>query len=148
MYTYYTSFSFLVVSLLTQGSWIQPALSVLSCLSILHHAKYYERYFGRKYVQLADRVVSHAIGVKGMYEVTRIPHTYENAMVLMVLYSCASYVAIVYHRYLRNNDLWLLHKTIHIVSAFALWLLYQMTHNPTLVCQRLCPAQSVPLLTH
>lgn len=125
MFTYYSSFAFLLVSLFAHGSWMQPYLSVLSATSVLHHAKYYDNYWGRRWVQFADRCVAHVVGFRALYEGMSIPITDENRINLILCNLCFAYVGAVYYTRLRWIDDWNLHKSIHIMGSLGLWLLYQ-----------------------
>lgn len=129
MYTYYSSFAFLAVSLIAQGSWLQPYLSVLCATSILHHAKFYQDYWGRGWVQFVDRCVAHVVGVRAMYESLNTPMTDQNRWSLILCNTCFAYVAAVYYGRLRWVDDWNLHKSIHIIGALGLWLLYESAHR-------------------
>lgn len=138
MYTYYSSFAFIGVSLLATGSWMQSWLSVLGATSILHHAKYYENYPGRELVQIADRTAAHVVGFRALWDLSNVEITPENSMAVMACYTMFAYVAVVYHTYLRNQDRWTLHSTIHYIGAISLWLLHQLQYNKTLYCLREC----------
>lgn len=140
MYTYYSSFAFLAVSLLTAGSWMQPYLSVLSATSILHHAKFYQNYPGRRIVQWVDRGLAHLVGFRAMYDLSTTAITNANQWMIYTTYVCFFYVAMVYHGRLRHIDDWPLHKSIHVIGAFGLWLLYNCKdhHKLDWLCQAHC----------
>lgn len=140
MYTYYSSFAFLAVSLMTAGSWMQPYLSVLSATSILHHAKFYQNYPGRSIVQTLDRGMAHLVGFRALYDASHIAITEANRWYIYMCYCCFLYVAVIYHGRLRHVDDWPLHKSIHVVASFGLWLLYKCQHPNKLewLCQSYC----------
>lgn len=144
MYTYYSSFAFLAVSLLTPGSWMQPYLSVLSATSILHHAKFYQNYLGRRWVQLADRAVAHVVGFRALYEVSQVDITQNNRYLIAFCYMCFAYSAMIYHGRLRHMDDWNLHKTLHVVSSLGLYALYRCTEHDKI--EALCKPKCVELL--
>jgi hypothetical protein len=140
MFTYYSSFAFLLVSLWANGSWIQPYCSVLCATSVLHHAKFYDDYAGRKWVQFADRCVAHVVGLRAMYESMTTPITDQNKVTLIACQTCFAYVATIYYGRLRWRDDWYLHKTIHVVGSLGLWLLYQSVHHDSIdeLCKPRC----------
>lgn len=135
MYTYYTSFLFLLTSFRTAGSWLQTWLAIQACVSILHHAKYYDDYPGKKMVQYIDRVVGHYIGIRSLIEALSVSwtkYTYPN---LIIYYTCLMYMTIVYHCRLRTVDDWPLHKTFHFAGAIGILSLYRILYpfNPTCI---------------
>lgn len=129
MFTYYSSFAFLIVSLFAHGSWIQPYCSVLCATSVLHHAKFYDNYAGRQWVQFADRCIAHIVSVRATYECITIPITDENRIRMYLCNLCFAYVAAIYYGRLRWVDDWNLHKSLHIVGSVGLWLLYEISHR-------------------
>lgn len=153
MYTYYSSFAFLAVSLAAAGSWMQPYLSVLSATSILHHSKFYQNYPGRRWVRMIDRAMAHLVGFRALYEVSTVQITAANRYLIYTCYFCFAYVAAIYHGHLRHNDNWPLHKSIHIVASFGLWLLYKCTDHDKVaaLCNAYCENKQkidTPMLEH
>lgn len=140
MYTYYSSFAFVLVSLFTPGSWMQPYLSVLSATSILHHAKFYQNYPGRWIVKLIDRAMAHIVALRALHDATQLVITDTNRMKLYVAYFCLAYVVATYHGRLRYVDDWPLHKSMHVVASIGLWLLYSCEDRNKLaeLCHQQC----------
>lgn len=147
MYTYYSSFAFLAVSLAAAGSWMQPYCSVLSATSILHHSKFYQNYPGRKWVQMVDRMMAHIVGLRALYEASTVEITERNKYYIYTCYFCFAYVAAIYHGHLRHQDNWPLHKSIHIVASAGLWLLYKCTHYEPIakLCNAYCDTRDQKL---
>lgn len=137
MYTYYTSFLFLLAAFRMAGSWLQTWMSIQACVSILHHAKYYDNYPGKRAVQYVDRFVAHYICIRSFKEALSVPWTQNTYPNLMVFYGCFIYIAVLYHMRLRIIDDWPLHKTVHFAGLIGIMSLYRLLYVQDITCIRM-----------
>lgn len=124
---YYTSFLFGLTSLLTTGSWMQPAFLWLMAFSILNHHNFANRKYN-VYVNVIDRSIAHYIGARALYDAVSC----QNKMCysgVWAYYVCFIYTIWVYYvkkSYKLPSPYWQRwHATIHFSSCMGCYLLYR-----------------------
>lgn len=131
LYTYYTSFLFIFTSFAAPTVNLEKSLALLSCTSILHHAKFFEQYPGKDTIIFIDRSLAHYITIMSfIWSLNiswRIGHNY---LYLTGYYICLSYVILIYYTYLKYNTNFTVHGTMHISSFLGLYLLFQTNLEP------------------
>lgn len=119
--TYYSSFLLGAVSYFAQwkGHWLATPFMILYGTSILHHAKFNEHFYGKRFIHLIDKVNGHFIFIVTLY----MAITLQNPMLLpMFLYwSGVGYMIYVYYIGKQSHlpgDEWIpWHVSFHIVAC-------------------------------
>lgn len=126
LYTYYTSFLFIITSYTAPTANLERSLALLSCTSILHHSKFYQDYPGKNTIIFIDRLLAHYITLMSFIWSLNISWRMgHNYLYLLGYYICLSYVSFTYYTYLKYNTDMTVHGTIHIASCLGLYLLFQ-----------------------
>lgn len=129
MRTYYSSFAFLFAGYLCDGSWMKDWLMCQACLSILHHAKFFEEYDGKHAVKWLDRACAHFIFLRTCKDAVTITASVYHAelwFLIWTYYGCMMYIVLMYYGYLRKKNHELLHMTIHFAGAIGCVALHRL----------------------
>jgi hypothetical protein len=114
----YTSFLFGVTSwmAMTLNHWMGPAFLVQMALSIVHHGKWYDSYFGKNVIKWTDKSLAQYISVRSVYDA----YYCQWCPAMKVYWGCISWVVFLHcivkwnrPHHLKGN-LW--HSTLHITS--------------------------------
>lgn len=126
IYTYYTSFLFLLTSFVAPNPLMTNLLALLSCTSILHHSKFFEQYPGKTLVIITDRTLAHTITALSFIQSLKLSIKYHNnSIYLFGYYMCLVYTILIYYVYLKHTIDLNVHATMHMASALGLYLLFQ-----------------------
>jgi hypothetical protein len=134
MATYYTSFLFAPVSyyaLYKEVWYVAFVFNILFGTSILHHAKYFDTYVGKRYIYLVDKFLAHAAVAATMYMSVA---EFERVVVGHMIYVCGLlwityvyYIAELSHLPGRQWIPW--HASIHIVASIGTSALLAEVHK-------------------
>lgn len=128
LYTYYTSFLFILTSFVAPTTHMARSLALLSCTSILHHGKFFQQYPGKRTIIFIDRLLAHYITIVSfIWSLNVCWRMGYNYMYLLGYYFCLIYVVLTYYTYLKYQLDLTVHGTMHIASCIGLYLLFQTT---------------------
>lgn len=121
---YFTSFGFGVVAcLFKRRTWLKPMLIALMGTSILHHAKYQEKYRGKRVVALVDKALAHTVTLGAIHHHATLPEPSPHH-VNAYYASCLAWILYVYNigrlSYLPKPHGDMFHASIHIIACTAL----------------------------
>lgn len=108
-YTFYTSFLFVIIVYLATG-FLRALFLVLTPVSVLYHAKYYDEYQGKQVVKVVDKAlcwlaIAHTLHLS--IQVESISHH------LVLYWLCLGFIVAVYC----TTDSWRVHEAIHIACV-------------------------------
>lgn len=114
----YTSFLFGITSLKAMAlqHWMAPTFLIQMALSLVHHGKWYDTYFGKDFIKWTDKGLAKYITLRSAYEA----YYYKLTPGMKVYWGCLVWVVYIHciGKYNRPNhskgNLW--HSTLHITS--------------------------------
>lgn len=114
----YTSFILCIPALLSNDYIMRVGYTLLTCLSILHHAKYYGEYPGKEWV---DDIDTKLVIVLTLYTIV-LASTTPFSIYLLLYWVCLLYIYSAHYGFGytyqegKCGDLW--HSSVHIVAIF------------------------------
>lgn len=124
---YFTSYFLLLPAIYGRMHWIGPVYTVMLGLSVLHHAKYYDKYTGQGIIKALDKFIAHGLAIglasQAITIHAQLRHNPEINKSLYLFWACFMYSFVYYYllrvKHLDNPVLvqWL-HASFHAIASY------------------------------